>query len=264
MIISADEMSITPYKDSRGESGMSGDLFIAQADKIRYLLKCHPVDVANEFVAHSISNKIGVPSTEAILIQDDRNVLVGIKYEDDFKRVPWDDFLGTEEYEDRFPILINGEPYKTPLPATPKYSDDDPLLGELMAYLSFRNLIVIEDNVQLALSNGHLISFDYAESFYLTEESVGALLHNGGFSRQLKLFTDHLLLERGYTHALEFLHRRDNDALLDAYLAPLYAFQDSDFGFIISDLRSVYPAVVPAFYEKCIEIIKREIARLGE
>ena len=169
-----------------------------------------------------------------------------------------------KQYESKVPIYVNGRPYKTPLPSVVKYSDDDPLLKELMAYLAFRTLIVIEDNVQIALVGGHLISFDYAESFYLTEGSFSRLLQGGGIKRQVQLFSDHLYLECGYRHSIEFLHRKDSDALLDAYLDPVFAFQDSDFGFIINELKSVFPQNVPAFYNNCFDLIKREIDRLGE
>ena len=262
MILSGKTLKRIPFSDSRGESGMSGKLHIAEADDgTKYLVKSNPVDVANEFVAHKLAKLIGVPTSNAVLIKTGNSVKVGIVFEPDFKRVPWDDFLGTEEYEDD---MINGEVYKTPLPTVPKYPDDDPFLAEFMAYLAFRDLIVIEDNAQLAFAGGHLISFDYAESFYLMENTFNKLLRGAGLSHAVGLFAEHQFLESGYRYALEFLHRPNTSFLHNAYLAPVYAFEDVDFQPIFDDLDAVFPPLVSAFYAACFEFTRREIAKLGE
>ena len=265
MILSGKTLKRIPFSDSRGESGMSGKLHIAEAaDGTKYLVKSNPVDVANEFVAHKLAKLIGVPTSDAVLIKSGRSIEVGIIFEPDFKRVPWDDFLGTEEYPEDHPILVNGEIYKTPLPAVSKYPDDDPFLADFMAYLSFRDLIVIEDNAQLAFAGGHLISFDYAESFYLTEYTFNGLLRGAGLSHAVGLFADHQFLEYGYRNAIKFLHRSGSDFLLDAYLAPVFAFEDVDFQPIFDDLDAAFPPLVSAFYAACFEFTRRQIAKLGE
>ena len=263
MILDGKTLKKTVFKDSRGESGFSGKLYIAEAaDGTKYLLKSQPADVANEFVAHRLAKLIGVPTSDAVLIKEGNKISVGIVFEPDFQRVPWDDFLGTEEYEEEEPILLNGEIFKIPLPSVPKYSDDDTFLAEFMAYLAFRSFIVLEDNVQLAFAGGHLISFDYAESFYLTENTFAGLLRGGSLSRPVGLFANHLSLENGYRFALEFLHRPDTDFLLDAYLAPLFSFNEADFQPIFDDLDAVFPPTVSAFYAACFALVKKEIERL--
>ena len=134
---------------------------------------------------------IGVPSSDAVLIVRDRNVHVGIEYLDDFKRISMDDFLGTEEYE-TIPIIMNGKPLETVKIVAAKYPDDSPLLADLMKYLAFREMTVIEDIPQLALSCKRLVSYDYAEAFYLDDNSIIRMIATGDISYPLHLFKSHL------------------------------------------------------------------------
>ena len=265
MILNEKNLKILPFEDSRGESGMSGKLCIAEApDGTKYLVKSKPADVSNEYVAHKLARLIGVPTSDAVLIESGENIKVGITYESDFKRIPWNDFLGTQEYKEEISIFPNGEEHKTPIPTEAKYPDDDPLLAEFMAYLSFRDFTVMEDIVQLALSGGHLISFDYAGSFNLDDVTFSNLLNGKGLSRSVGLFANHLHLVNGYRYALKFLHRPESDFLLDAYLAPVFAFQEANFQPIFDELDSVFPPLVSAFYAACFALVKTELSRLGK
>lgn len=262
MILDGKTLKRIPFSDSRGESGMSGKLHIAEAaDGTKYLVKSNPVDVANEFVAHKLAKLIGVPTSNAVLIKTGNSVKVGIVFEPDFQRVSMDDFIGNEQ-PDEEPILVNGKPLE--IPTAGKYPDDDPFLAELMAFLAFRSLIVLQDHVQLAFAGGHLISFDYAESFYLTEGTFAGLLRGGSLSQPVGLFANNLHLESGFRNAISVLRRPSTDFLLDAYLAPVYAFEDVDFQPIFDDLDAVFPPLVSAFYAACFEFTRREIAKLGE
>ena len=267
MILSEKDLKRTTFLDSRGESGMSGKLYIAEAPSgKKYLVKSNPVDVANEYVAHSIAKLIGVPTSDAVLIKDENYIRVGIAYEGDFKQISSDDFLGTEQYEDNDPAHFNEELLKITLPSQPKYPDEDPLLAELMAYLAFRNLIILEDNVQLALVRGHLISFDYAESFYLTESSFGRLLSGKDISLPFEQFCLHLFLKSGYKNALELFHRPNTKFLHDAYFAPIFAFQKATratFDPILDDLYDAFPPLVAGFYASCFSYTQQQIDGLS-
>lgn len=196
-----------------------------------------------------------------MLIKTGSKVSVGIAFEPDFKRVSVDDFIGNEQ-SDEEPILINGKPLE--IPTAGKYPDDDPFLAELMAYLAFRSLIILQDHVQLAFAGGHLISFDYAESFYLMEDTFAGLLRGGSLSQPVGLFVNNLHLESGFRNAIDVLHRPGSDFLLDAYLAPVFAFEEVDFQPIFDDLDAVFPPLVSAFYAACFEFTRRQIAKLGE
>ena len=271
MILNRKDLQFSPYNDSRGKAGMSGRLQIAETSEgKKYLVKSTPVDVANEYVAHKLAQLIGVPTSDAVLIQNGSgSPKVGIAFEEDFKRAPWNDFLGTEKVkaDDDDKLFFDGrkeERVKPPEITEAKYPDDDPVLAELMAYLAFRSLIVLEDNVQLAFAGGHLISYDYAESFYITETGFSTILNYNEFSYPVKLFSRHLFLEHGYRDGLEFLHRPNTDFLLDAYLSPVFAFQEADFQPIFDDLDAVFPSAVSAFYAACFEVVNKEINRLGE
>ncbi len=273
MILNRKDLQFSPYKDSRGKAGMSGRLQIAETSEgKKYLVKSSPVDVANEYVAHKLAQLIGVPTSDAVLIRyGNRSTKVGIAFEEDFKRVPWSDFLGTEKVKaDEDDVLFfDGRKggrvdIESPEITVAKYPDDDPLLAELMAYLAFRSLIVLEDNVQLALAGGHLISFDYAESFYITETGFSTILNYNEFSYPVKLFSNHLFLEHGYRDGLEFLHRPNTDFLLDAYLSPVFAFQEADYQPLFDDLDEVFPPAVSSFYAACFEVVNKKINQLGK
>ena len=264
MILNGKNLKKLPFTDSRGKSGASGTLYIAEDPQGRkYLVKSKPVDVANEYVAHNLAKLIGVPTSDAVLIKDGNSVHIGIEYESDFQRVSGDDFLGTEVYEKSdVPFYVNGNIHKPSIITEAKYPDDDPLLGEFMAYLAFRNLIVLEDNFQLAFAGGRLISFDYAESFFMEEGAFNGLLNGRGLSNAVERFSIHLFLKNGYRNALEVLHRPDTDFLCDAFIAPLYAFQEADLQPIYNDLDEVFPSMVSTFYANCFEIARKEIEKL--
>ena len=95
-MIDGNDLAFTPYKDSRGNSGSSGQLSIGTAKTgKKYLVKSLPADVVTEFVAHRLATIIGVPTSDAVLIRNGKNVVVGIEYLEDFTRISMDDFLGT-------------------------------------------------------------------------------------------------------------------------------------------------------------------------
>ena len=79
------------YKDNRGESGFSGQLYTLEtSDGVKYIVKTHLVDVLNEYVAHNVAKIIDVPTSDAVLIVNNKNnvdVDVGIVYEPDFNSI---------------------------------------------------------------------------------------------------------------------------------------------------------------------------------
>lgn len=147
MILNGKYLKRIPYRDSRGTYGTSGQLYIAEDIKgTRFLVKTKSVDAANEYVVHRIAKLIGVPTSDAVLIKENNDdVSVGIKYEQDFTRVSMYDFRGSERYKNS-EILLNGEQIKHAPEYKLKYPDDSPFLADLMAYMCFRHLIVLEDN----------------------------------------------------------------------------------------------------------------------
>ena len=205
MILNGKNLKKLPFTDSRGKSGASGTLYIAEDPQGRkYLVKSKPVDVANEYVAHNLAKLIGVPTADAVLIKDGNCVHVGIEYKSDFQRVSGDDFLGTEVYDedDEAPTYYGNALFTSPVVTEAKYPDDDPFLAELMRYFSFSDLIVLHDGPQLAFAGGHLISFDYAESFFMEEGPFNGLLNGRGLSNAVGCFSNHLFLKNGYRNAL--------------------------------------------------------------
>ena len=67
MILNGKNLKKLPFTDSRGKSGASGTLYIAEGPQGRkYLVKSKPVDVANEYVAHNLAKLIGVPTSDAV------------------------------------------------------------------------------------------------------------------------------------------------------------------------------------------------------
>ena len=134
-------------------------------------------------------------------------------------------------------------------------------LADLLAYLSFRRMIVLEDNVQLAMSGGRLISFDYAESFYLTEQTYGGMLYSNDCSWPLHLFTNNLRIEGALSSDLEVLRWPVTKFLEDAYLAPAFAFLDADLQPILTELAEAFPPIVPEFFRRCFDELERELTK---
>ena len=242
MILDGKKLKNIPFRDSRGHYGESGQLHITEdARGTRFLVKSKPADVANEYVAHRIGRMIGVPTSDAVLIEHKSHVETGIVFEKDFRRAKFSDFIGQDHYP-----------------------DDSPYLADLMTYLSFRSLIVLEDNPQLAFAGDRLISFDYAESFFVTDSVFEAMQITGNTDFPVARFRERLFLRNGYRSSLEVLKRTGSDYLLDAYLDPVFNFQEADLQPILDDLAVVFPPVIPAFYRACFEAIEQELAKLAE
>lgn len=150
MIVNGKGLNYSPYADSRGHVGESGQLYIARDGKGRScLVKTQSADVTNEFVAHRVAKLIGAPTSNAFLIDNRGNIEVGIVYEKDFKRVS----------VQKLKLL----------------SDEDRHLADFMAYMALMDLLLIDDNLQLALSHGKLYSFDYVISFCMDDLTYGAM-----------------------------------------------------------------------------------------
>ena len=258
MLIDGKGLEYKPYKDSRGENGFSGQLYLTESGSRKYLVKTGKADVITDFAAHRLAMLTGVPSSEAVLIVRNRNVYVGIEYLDDFKKISMDDFLGTEEYE-IIPIIMNGKRLEPAKIAEMKYPDDSPLLADLMKYFAFREMTAIEDVPQLAISCNRLVSYDYAEAFYLDDNSITRMIATGDISYPLHLFKSHLHIVGSLSSNLKVIRRPETEFLSEAYFSPLYDFLDSDYQPIIDDLSEVFPHIIPQFFVEAFNAIKQEI-----
>lgn len=242
MILNGKKLKNTPFKDSRGHAGESGQLHIAETSNgIKYLVKSNPADVTNEFVVHRIAKIIGVPTSNAVLIIEGDIVEVGIEYEKDFKRVSMDDFIGN---------LV--------------YPDDSPFLADLMSYLALRDLVKMGDNHQLALSKNRLISFDYADSFNFSDTSYRIMCMMKDNSLSISAFSKLYSLPLELDYIFETFKRQKTDFLIDAYCDTIFGFMDADLTPILNDLKEVFPPVISGFYESCFDVIKKTINKLGE
>jgi len=264
MILDGTKMLKTPYKDSRGHHGESGQLY--QYEDIggkKYLVKRKLLDVANEYVSHNIAKIIGVPTSDSVLIRENGEYAVGIQFEEDFQRVSMDDFFGTEKYEDD--DLNMGYPPVSMLQVTEaKYPDDDPHLAEAMKYLAFRHIVVMDDNPQVAFAHGKLISFDYAYAFNLTEELFDSLMNDNRIIIESAIdhFKRHLTILHGYKSSLELLRRPNTEPLFDAYFDSVLNFYNADFNPLFNELRQVFSKIVVDFYRACFQLIKQEIEEM--
>lgn len=219
MILKGKKLKCTPFADSRGHYGESGQLHIAEDIRgAKFLVKSNPADVTNEYVVHRLARSIGVPTSDAVLIDNGSFVEVGIVYEIDFRRVSMDDFIGDAHYQ-----------------------DDSPFLSELISYLALRDLVAMGDNHQIALARKHLISYDYADSFYLSNTSYGVMCRLNNNTFPINAFSNNILLKRELESTLRILQRPKTDYLVDAYCNPLFNFLDADLSPILNDLKNVFP-----------------------
>lgn len=264
MILDGAKMIKTLYKDSRGHYGESGQLYLYEdISGIKYLVKRKPFDVANEYVSHSIASLIGVPTSDSVLIRENRGYSVGIEFEEDFQRISMDDFFGTEKYEDD--DLNMGYPPVSMLKATEaKYPNDNPHLAEAMKYMAFRHIVVMDDNPQVAFAHGKLISFDYAYSFNLIEDLFDGLMNDNRTTLESVIiqFKRHLAILHGYKSSLELLRRPNTERLFDAYFDPVLNFHDVDFNSLFDELRQAFSITVVDFYGACFQLIKQEVEEM--
>lgn len=71
MILNGKKLKCTPFTDSRGHYGESGQLHIAEDIRgTKFLVKSNPADVTNEYVVHRLARSIGVPTSDAVLIDN--------------------------------------------------------------------------------------------------------------------------------------------------------------------------------------------------
>ena len=265
MILDGTKMIKTPYMDSRGRCGESGQLYIYEnINGTKYLVKHKPLDIANEYVAHRLAMLLGVPTSDAVLILENGKFAVGIEYLDDFQRVNLDDFIGTEQYEDDdIPIFYGGTgAYIATVEVTKlKYSDDDPHLAEVMKYFAFRKIVVMDDNPQAAFSHGNLISFDYSFAFNLTKEVFDALMKDNKKMLELAVgnFKHHLNIEKGYWNSIELFRRPNTDFLFNTYFNLVMAFPDVDYNSLLDEMGQVFPKTVVDFYHSCLHLINKQI-----
>ena len=242
MILNGKKLKNIPFTDPRGHCGESGQLHISTDTKGRsFLVKSNPADVTNEFVVHRLAQIIGVPTSDAALIDNRGFIEVGIVYEKDFKRASIDDFIGDA-----------------------KYPDDSPYLADFVSFLALRDLVAMGDNHQLAFARNHLISYDYADSFFLSDSTYGVMCLLNDLSIPISAFSNNILIRHELESMLRILQRPKTDFLVDAYCDTLFSFMDADLTPILNDLKAVFPAVVPAFYEACFDIMRDAIDELAE
>lgn len=248
MIYSEKDFQFSPYEDSRGSAGTSGDLLLAKIKGKQYLIK-HTVtsDVTNEFVAHKLALSIDVPTTDAILIKKKnrgscfiQNYAVGIEVAEGFQRANLDHFVG---------------------------QNDSPYINDIMRYMAFRYMICLEDNVQLAYSNGKLISYDYAESFNNGEISHKFMTITGDGRNAVTGYLNGISsLAFNYKSTIDILKLSDTKETRGAFYSPFYKFheeKDKIQETILPELIEAFPKVIASFYYSCLyyldEVIEKTI-----
>lgn len=234
MIVDGKRLEYCLYKDSRGHYGESGQLFIAKDGKGRFcLVKTKPADVTNEFVAHKVAKLMGVPASNAVLIDNRGNIEVGITYENDFQRA------SVEK-----------------LRALP---DEERHLSDFMAYMALKDLLLIDDNHQFAFSHGKLYSFDYAISFCVDDRTFGAMCILNDYHIPSTNFRNNFRFGNYCYKAIDLLECTSDESkkfLQDAYIDTLLRFCHTDpakFQPIWNDLNAAFKPVIADFYRTCIE-----------
>ena len=85
-----------------------------------------------------------------------------------------------------------------------------PLLADFMSYMALRNMLLIGDNIQVAIARNRLISFDYAEAFCFSELFLNLFITFGSRPWPISVdpieaFTRNLSIDlpNGYDHLLK-------------------------------------------------------------
>lgn len=252
-MLDSSALKFTHYSDTRIFSkpgvtaGSSGPLMLASdTTGKKYIVKytyCH--NVANEFTACWLADKIGAPAPKAYLLKPDSKKLpvlygVAISYIDGLKP-------------------INKE-YLT-----------EQMKKDLCAQIVLNRLINNTDTTQLGESNGHIYSIDFSESFgVLTNFFLYSFVRNDDSSIQYmnsisntflstlsKLTFDATRLAQQYN-----LDPVQTEADISTAARKILNITEADIAALTDELSKMYPPGYAHYYEKCIHAMINRIQQL--
>ena len=251
-MIDSSTLTFKPYQDSRVKTqpgfveGLSGPLLLA-TDKAgrKFIVKyAHFHNAANELVASWLAYKIGAPAPHVWLLKPSEKFSqpygVAIEFIDDLKPVDKDHL--TEQMK-----------------------------KDIYAQFALNSLIDTDDTLQLSAAGGRIYSFDFSESFYVSDtlmlraflfsEDAGIALaqnklsafcgYQARFSLDFTIFAEQLGLDPTEMNA---------EALSVA--KKLLEISEDEIRALSDELCEMYPPGYAVYYEECIHAIQEKMKRV--
>lgn len=252
-MLNAKDFTYKAYLDKRAEShpgfieGMSGPLLLATHKKTgeKYIIKhTYRHNAANEYVACWLAGKLGVLTPQAFLVSGggpfSTKQVAAISFIEEFTSIDRNNLSEIQQ-------------------------------DELIGQLTLSTLIGSDDKLQLGAAGGHLYSFDFSESFYVSDELLFKVF----------LFDENQAIDMVGQRASSFknyLHFRDFDmpdvaktfgitseklkAGMTETAKRVLDISEADIDEMSDELMEMYPVGYAVYYETCIHAIQEHVRNL--
>ena len=248
-MLDSSTLTFKPYLDNRVKTqpsfveGLSGPLWLAM-DKAgrKFIVKyAHFHNAANELVASWLAHKIGAPAPHVWLLKP------------------------SEKFPQPYGIAIE---YIDGLQPVDKDHLSNQMKKDIYAQFALNSLIDTDDTLQLSAAGGRIYSFDFSESFYVSDtlmlraflfsEDAGIALaqnklsafcgYQARFSLDFTTFAEQLGLDPAEMNA----------GVLSAAKKVLDITQD-DIRALSDELCETYPPGYAVYYEECIHTMQEKM-----
>ncbi len=251
-MLDSSTLSYASFADNRRsqnpsfEEGQSGMLLIGTDEQGQeYIVKhSYPHNAANEYVACWLAKKLGVPAPNAYLLSPNKAFRCGYAVAIEF---------------------LDLEPFDK---AAAPYPDD------LIAQFALSSLIILDDMIQLNVAGGHIVSYDFSESFCMSNMNP-ILTHldradrrqgqEGAYTilrRLLTSFRRHISLVDfnipGLAHEFNLDCDEMREGMIEAAKRTLL-IADDEIEEMSIELENLYPMEIAVYYEECIRAIQNHM-----
>lgn len=243
-MLNSEEFRYEPYKDNRIQNrpgftvGMSGPLLMATHKRTgkKYLVKhTYPHNVANEYVACWLAERIAAPTPKAYLLSSNR--------------------VFTTKYAVAIEYLNGLRNFKTEnLSAEMK--------RDLISQFALCLLLRLDDTIQLSCNDEHIYSYDFSEGFNIVDMRI--ILRASGEAmvsflrpplQQFKRFTEK---EDFIVPGLAREFHLDPEEMRNSMIAAVKraaTIADEELDELSDELMEMYPTAIAVYYEECIRAI---------
>lgn len=250
-MIDSSTLQLQLVKDNRSNKdpsfvGSSGALYIGTTpDGTKYLIKhTYPHNASNEFAACWLAKKIGAYTPKAYLLSTDKQFASPYAVAIEFVE-------GLESFE----------------------KDAVPNTNDLISQFALNILIYTDDILQMNRVGNRIISYDFSESFNMTEQSMRLALNTLSYSSEMGIEQLSRLLD-GFRYYLH-LQRFDFPGLArEFHLDPKEMRQgligvgkrvlditEEELEELSDELCNLYPTAVAVYYEECIRAMQQLMNR---
>lgn len=218
------------------DEGCSGEKYIA-TDKSgkKYLVKhVNYTDAGNEFLGCWLAEKMGVLAPKAYLLTPNpkfKSCAVAIEFWDGLTRIP-----------------------------------DEANLYETAAIFALHTLLENDDSVQMQGLNGHICTYDFADSFAVGDiDWFGSNVPEAFFAFRLRSYRAFLdFTDFDFSLMANNRHLDPDEFNRKAIVAArkILDIPDEEFTVLFDELSEIYPTVVVEYYADCLSAIQEKVSEI--